>query len=116
MQQVSLVRRDGNTLNGLEATNQPVTFGASWEAGVTVPVNGTVTSEPISFDLVAGQDLFLTFWAPPGNPTVYRTGGATTSAWSIAGTDQSANVFWEGLAISDTLDYVYILETMEMLP
>ena len=74
-----------------------------------------VTSDPISFDLVSGQDLFLTFWAPLGNSTVYRTGGANTSAWTIAGNDQSGTIDWQGLSFSDTRAYVYVLETMEVL-
>jgi len=115
VQRVSLVQRDGNTLNGVDSTNQLVTFGESWDAGVTVPANGTVTSDPIPIDLVAGQDMFLTFWVPSGNPTVYRTGGANTSVWAIAGNDQSATIDWEGLSISDTRVYVYILEQLDVI-
>jgi len=59
--------------------------------------------------------MFLTFWAPSGNPTVYRTGGASTSAWAIAGTDQSDTIDWEGLSISDTLAYVYIIEQLDVI-
>ena len=115
MQRVSLVQREGSTLNGVNSTNQHVTFGSLWDVGAAVPANGTVTSDPISFDLVQGQDLFLTFWAPPGNATVYRTGGANTSAWTIAGDDQSGAIDWQSLSFTATRAYVYVLETVEVL-
>jgi hypothetical protein len=115
VQRVSLVEREGNTLNGVDGTNRQVTFGGTWDAGVTVPAGGTVTSDPIPFDLIAGQDVFLTFWVPSGNPTIYRTGGASTSAWTITGTDQSATIDWESLAITDTRTYIYIAEQLEVL-
>jgi hypothetical protein len=115
VQRVSLVHRESATLDGLDSSNQLVTFGGSWDDGATVAANAAITSDPISFDLVPGQDVFLTFWAPSGNPTVYRTGGADTSAWSISGDDQSSAIDWENLSISDTLAYIYIVETLEVL-
>jgi hypothetical protein len=113
VQRVSLVQREGNTLNGVDGTNRQVTFGGTWEAGVTVPVGGTVTSDPIPFDLIAGQDVFLTYWVPAGNPTVYRTGGASTSAWIISGTDQSSTIDWGSLSITATSSSLYIAERLE---
>ncbi|MCA9422830.1 MAG: hypothetical protein KC592_17560, partial [Nitrospira sp.] len=115
VQRASLVQREGNTLNGVDGTNRQVTFGGTWEAGVTVPAGGTVTSDPIPFDLIAGQDVFLTYWVSSGNPTVYRSGGANTSAWTINGTDQSSTIDWESLAITATRSYLYIAESLEVI-
>ena len=75
VQRVSLVRRDGATLNGDNGTNRQMTFGSDWNTGVTVPAGGSVTSDPIAFDLQAGQDVFVTFWAPAGSPDARPHGG-----------------------------------------
>ncbi len=115
VERVSLVQRDGSTLNGVDSTFQHVTFGNSWDNGVTVPAGGTVTSDPIAFDLVAGQDVFLTFWAPSGQPTVYYTAGSATSAWTIQGTDQSPSIDWQGLSITSTRTSIYLVQTLEVL-
>ena len=116
VQRVSLVQREGRTLNGVDSTHTAVTFGGTWEAGVMVPAGGTVTSDPIPFDLVAGQDVFLTFWVPAGQPTVYRNGGARTSTWTVFGADQSATIDWGGLSFSERVANVYILERLEVIP
>ena len=115
VQRVSLVRREGSTLNGVEATQRPVTFGGNtWDAGVTVPAGSSVTSDPLPFALLAGQDVFVTFWAPAGSPTLARTGGTTTSMWMIEGNDQSATIDWAGLPISGTRAYTYGVERLEV--
>ena len=100
MRRVSLVRRDKQTLNGVDRTRQAVTFGASWDVGVRVPAGKSVTSDPVPFDLKAGEDVFVTYWVPEGQPTVYRPGASGTTAWTILGADQSTTVDWEGLGIS----------------
>jgi hypothetical protein len=101
---VSLVQRTGNTLNGENGTSRPVTFGGS--SSTTVPAGG-LTSDPIEFNLVAGQNVFLTYWAPAGTGGVYRTGGTGDTAWFITGTDRSATIDWGGLSISGTRAYIY---------
>ena len=106
---VSLVQRTGSTLNGDDSTSTPVTFGGS--SNITVPPGG-LTSDPIAFNLVAGQDVFLTFWVPAGAPGVYRTGGSGTTAWFITGTDESATIDWGSLAISGTRAFVYDAELL----
>ena len=116
VERVSVVQREGSTLNGVESTHQPVTFGGSWDAGVTVPAGGSVTSDPIPFDLGAGQDVFLTYWVPSNQPTVYRNGGSSTSAWIITGSDQSHTIDWESLSISETRSHVYIAEALQVIP
>ena len=115
VQRVSLVRRDKQTLNGVERTRQAVTFGRSWDAGVTVPAGQAVTSDPVPFDLVVGQDVFVTYWVSEGQPTVYRPGGSGTTAWTILGTDQSLTVDWEGLGITETRSHVYVVEKLEVI-
>jgi hypothetical protein len=115
VQRMSLVQRDESTLNGVDSTNQLVTFGGSWDSGVTVPAGGTVTSDPIPFNVVAAQDVFLTYWVPAGNPTVYRNGGGSTSAWAITGNDQSATIDWGSLGITSTRSHVYVVELMEVV-
>ena len=116
MQRVSLVQREGNTLDGVDSTFRQVTFGGSWEAGVTVPAGGPVTSDPIAFDLVAGQDVFLTYWVPPRNRTTYRSGGANTSTWTISRSDQSGTIDWQNLSITHTRPYVFVAESLQVLP
>ena len=116
VERVSVVQREGSTLNGVESTHQPVTFGGSWDAGVTVPAGGSVTSDPIPFDVGAGQDVFLTYWVPSNQPTVYRNGGSSTSAWIITGSDQSHTIDWESLSISETRSHIYIATQLEVVP
>ena len=114
VQRVSLVRRDGNTVNGVDSTYTEITFGGSWDAGVTVPPGATVTSDSVPFNLIEGEDLFLTYWVPSGQPAVFRNGGSTTSAWIITGTDRSATIDWGGLSISETRSHIYIAERLEV--
>ena len=116
VERVSLVQRDGSTINGVNNTHQPVTFGGSWEAGVTVPAGASVTSDPIPFDLEAGQDVFLTYWVPSDQAAVYRNGGSSTSAWIISGSDQSATIDWGSLSITDTRSHLYIAESLSVIP
>ena len=116
LQRVSLVRREGGTLNGVDSTNRQVTFGSTWNAGVTVPAGSSVTSDPIPYDLLAGQDVFVTFWAPAGSPPIARTGGTSTSMWMIENVDQSATIDWAGLTISGTRAYTYCVELLEVIP
>jgi Divergent InlB B-repeat domain len=113
---LSLVRRDGTSLNGVDSSFSHITFGGSWNAGVTVPAGGTVTSDPLPFDLVAGQDLFLTYWVPAGQPTLYYSGNAQTTSWVIGGSDTSATIDWSGLTISDTNTHLYSAERLDVLP
>ena len=115
VENLSLVPRDGTTLNGVGPL-QPVTF--SGVSSVTVNANQTVTSDPVAFSLAPGQDVFLTFWAPPagGIGGVYRDGGAETAAWYINGTDQSGVVDWTPLVISGTKAHVYDAELVEVSP
>jgi concanavalin A-like lectin/glucanase superfamily protein/Big-like domain-containing protein len=116
VQRVSLVRRDGTTLNGVDSTHRQLTFGGTWNAGVTVPAGGTITSDPIPFDLLTGQDVFVTYWVPAGNPTVYRNGGTNAVAWTIPGTDQSAAIDWGNLSTSATSQNIYVAGSLDVLP
>jgi hypothetical protein len=59
---------------------------------------------------VAGQDVFLTFWAPAGSGGVYRTGGSGDTTWYITGSNQSGVIDWGGLTISGTRSWVYDAE------
>ena len=113
VQRVTLVRRDGSTVGGDDATFTHVTFGGDWETGVTVPANGTVSRDPVCFDPAAGEDVFITFFAPAGNATVYRNGGSSTSAWTITGSDQTATIDWQDLGISNTRTHIYVVERLE---
>ena len=113
VENLSLVQRDGATLNGVGPLT-PVTFGGA--SSVTVPAGGTVTSDPISFSLTAGQDVFLTFWVPLGSAGVYRDGGTETAAWYVNGTDVSGVVDWTSLTLSGTKTHVYDAELVEVSP
>ncbi|MDT7041602.1 Ig-like domain-containing protein [Candidatus Nitronereus thalassa] len=116
LQRVSLVRRDGTSLDGVDSSFTHVTFGSSWNAGVTVPAGDSITSDPIAFDLLAGQDVFLSFWVPAGSPTVYFPGGSQTTAWTITGNDITSTIDWEGHTISESNSNVYVADTLEVLP
>jgi len=113
IQNISLVQRVGNTLNG-EGALTPVTFNGG-ATSVTVPAGGTVTSDPITFNLTAGQDVFMTFWVPAGSPTVFLNGGTSKAAWTILGTDQTGARDWGGLAISATRRSIYVREVLEVI-
>ncbi len=110
---VSLVRRDGQTLNGIDNTFTEVTFGGSWEAGVTVPAGGSVTSDPIPFTLQPGQDVFMTFWGP--ERPVYRTGSPSTAAWVIRNVDRTDNIDWGGFTIDDTRTHLYVAQRLDVV-
>ncbi len=105
LENLSLVPREGTTLNGAGPL-QPVTFNGG-ATSVTVPAGGTVTSDPIAFTLAPGQDVFLTFWVPPGSSGVYRDGGTETAAWYVNGTNVSGVLDWTPLTISGTKAHVY---------
>ncbi len=118
IQRVSLVRRDGNSLDGIDSSFRQVTFGGTWDDGTMVPAGGTITSDPIPFDLIAGQDIFLSYWVPTGNPTLWYQGGSinnSDSSWIITGTDTSATIDWEGLSISNIVNLIYSAEMIEVL-
>jgi hypothetical protein len=65
--------------------------------------------------LVAGEDVFVTYWVSEGQPTVFRPGSSGTTAWTIVGTDQSTTIDWEGLNISETRTHVYVVERLEII-
>ena len=83
--------------------------------GVRVPAGKSMTSDPVPFDLEAGQDVFVTYWVSEGQPTVYRPGGSGTTAWTIHGTDQSTTVDWEGLGITEIRTHVYVVERLDVI-
>jgi hypothetical protein len=112
LNRVSLVKRDGATMNGIDETFTEVTFGSDWDTGVTVPANTQVTSDPIDMPVTAGEDLFLTYWVPAGQPTVYRTGGSQNMQWDIA-SDQSTTIDWEGLSLTARA-YVYVADHLDV--
>jgi parallel beta-helix repeat protein len=114
VERVSLVKRDGSTLNGVDSTWRTVTFGGTWDSGATVPAGGTAHSDPIAFELNPGEDVFVTYWVPANQDTVYLGGGSQTSAWVILNTDYTSTVDWQGLSISDTRDYIYVASMLEV--
>jgi len=116
IRQVSLARRDGTSLNCVPGTWASVTFGAAWEDGGTVPAGGTLTSDAIPFELVEGEDVFLTFWQPSGDAGVYRDGGIQVTSWMIEGANHSATVDWGTLDISATRQHLYNAIQMHTVP
>ena len=113
IQRVSLVKREGATADGVDSSWRKVTFGSTWDAGVTVPANGAATSDPIPFDLVAGQDVFVTLWVPAGQKTVYRTGGSGQTAWTLSGTDATSAHDWSSLS-TGSHNNLYVMERLEV--
>ena len=117
IQRVSLVKRDGNTLNGIDETLAKFTFGAgAWNDGATVPPGAKVKSHFAPFDLVEGEDLFLSFWAGPDQKTILRKIGGQTMAWVIEGVDESETVDWQLLPISDTRKQTFAICLLDVLP
>jgi len=112
---VSLVRRDGSTLDGVDETFTQVTFGGSWDAGATVPAGGTITSDPISFDLIEGQDIFVTYWLASGQPSVYLTGGSQLTTWTVPGVDHTATIDWAALNPPNNNNHIYAGLQIEVL-
>ncbi len=116
VKKVSVVKRDGSTLNGVDATFKQVTFGSNtWEAGGNVPANGVLYSNWIPFTVTPGQDIFVTLWSPSGNgmiPYLYNTSGATL--WTtLEGVDKSNVIDWAGglfPLISAIVDGVEVIE------
>jgi len=116
IQRVSLVKRDGLTLNGVDEAQAKLTFGAgTWDDGAAVGSGTTVKSNFESFDLVTGEDLFLTFWVSPGNKTVLRKVGGQVLTWTTFGSDESTTVDWEGLSISETRRQVFAAFQLDVL-
>ncbi|MDD4734814.1 MAG: YCF48-related protein [Kiritimatiellae bacterium] len=113
---VSVVKRDGASLNGVDSTYQQVTFGGTWDAGAAVAAGTTVTSDPFEFDLAMGEDLFVTYWLDAGEPTAYMTGGAENTTFVISGTDHTATIDWGALATSARYNYVYAVAGIDVLP
>ena len=114
MENISLVKRVGSTLNGMGPLT-PVTFNGG-ATSVTVPQTERVTSDPIPFDLVAGQDVFLTFWVPSGAPGAYLSGGDTNHGLDNSGTRiKAGRINWEGLTIYKAWANVYDIELLEVL-
>ena len=59
---MSLVTRDGSTLDGVDGTWTQVTFGGTaWNSEVTVPASG-IESNDISFSVAPGTDVWLTYY------------------------------------------------------
>jgi len=115
IQRVSLVKRDAQTLDGVDATWEPVTFGGDWNSGATVPSGGTITSDPVAFDVAVGEDVFLTYWVADGQGTVLRKIASETSTWTINGSDQSSIIDWQALTISDSRRQVFSALRLDVL-
>jgi len=109
--QMSLVTREVQSLNGVDATLGKVTFGGAWEAPVTVSGDAPIVSDAIKFTLVPGQDVFLTFWVPEDSPTVYRNAEMDgVGTWVVNGSNETSVIDWEELTINDTRGYVYVAD------
>ena len=117
VQGLSIVQREGATVNGVDSTWRAVTFGG--QSSVTVPANGSVTSDSIPFDLVSGQDVFVTFWVPADQDPVYRPGGSQPMVWVLSGTDESGTVDWENLSPRSASWFnrnLYVVEQLAVFP
>ena len=110
---LSIVQREGTTVNGVDSTWQAVTFGG--QSSVTVPPNGSVTSDSIPFDLLAGQDVFVTFWVPVDQDPVYRTGGSQPMVWVVSGSNETGTVDWESLNPRSESSFNRVLYVVEQL-
>jgi len=106
---LSLVPREGETLNGNDDKLSRVTFGGVWDQVIDVPQGEAVVSDAMPFDLVKGQDVFATFWVPTGQPTVYLDTGGQTYAWIVKDNDLSQTVDWEGILLTDTRTHMYMV-------
>ncbi|WP_159074224.1 GDSL-type esterase/lipase family protein [Streptomyces dioscori] len=76
------------------ATDRYVTFSGAH--GVTIPVGGTVVSDPAAFDVAADSDVAISFFVP--TRTGYTQHGTAQQTNYYADGDQSANASLEGAA------------------
>lgn len=97
---VSIVERDGSTLDGVDGTNTQITFGSTWAAGGTVPQNGELFSDDIAFALDDAKDYFVTYYAS-GSVGPGILGGSSDGVWRVAG-DSAATIDWSGLTLVGT--------------
>jgi len=104
---VSVVERDGSTLDGIDGTNQQLTFGGTWAAGGTVPQNGELYSDSVVYVLDHTKDYFITYYAS-ASVGVFLTGGSGDTAWMVA-SDVAATIDWDtpGETIAQTRSYTY---------
>ncbi|MCD4654802.1 PKD domain-containing protein, partial [bacterium] len=110
---VSIAKRDGETLDVIDSTYTQVTFdGNTWNEGVTVGSDVTVTSNPVIFDLVAGEDLVMTFFSDK-KPAVLKHQAGETIAWITENhDDQSQTVDWEEVTGLRTTQYMYAISVV----
>lgn len=80
---------------------------------MTVPAKGTTTSDPIPFELLAGADVSVSFYA--ATATVYRNGGAQTNTWTINGADETATIDRQSLSIDSTRAHLYAVEQIDVV-
>lgn len=110
IEKVSVVERDGATLNGVDVTNQQVTFGGTWAAGGTVPPNSELASDVISA-LDQTKDYFVTFYGS-GTVGAWFNAGTTDSAWFIAG-DDATDIDWGAKTPAFTRSHIYSVTRIE---
>ena len=113
LNRMTLAERDGATLNVDDTTFTEVTFGGTWDAGVTVSEGTTVRSDVITFDTTPGTDLFCTFWLASGQPACYFSNGAETQAWILTGNDQTATEDWGALTVDETRSLIYVVARLD---
>ena len=101
VQQVSVAKRIGDTVDAMDSTFTPVTFGVPWTQDVYIAANSVVTSSPFAFNVVTGQDLFITLCVTGRTGVgvgalVYRQDpgpAATIHGWSVP-SNAASGVDW----------------------
>ncbi len=111
---VSVAQRDTTAPVGnvVASTWTPVTFGGAGTA--TIPPGVETLSDPIPFNLAAGQDYYVTFMI--NTPSVYLSPLPTNfTELYFSGVDHTGDVQWSGIGYSTTNDY-HALSTIHALP
>ena len=94
-----------------DGSSTQVTFGDTWANGVTVAAGETIYSDPITFTVANGQDVFVT-WYSPDSAGIYFNGGAITNTFRITG-DESETLDWGGLTPDATNNHIYNVAWLE---
>jgi len=103
-------RKQGATL--IPGSNRQVFFGAA--AGVTIPVGGSIASDPVTMPVTAGQDLAISLYVPAADvrPTQHTLGFTTSYISAPASGNVSAQEAHD--AFTETTTSLFWLKAIDI--
>ncbi len=124
IRKVSIAERDTDAAEGdvVDSTWKEVVFDSdSWTSNITVPVNTEKFSDPLTFNLQAGKDYYVTFKID--SPSVYLTPPSGYNELYFSAADHTDDVDWSTNGHLTTQDfhalskiYVYSVESLAVRP